>query len=290
MKLESTFTYNQVLEEPENAQKYYKAYGFLVVENVFSLIQCQEMKKRAERLVEEDKSLKTIGFSLKKNNHHSDNNFLSSAYKINYFYEDEMIDKNGNFIDKKINCISKLGHCLHDLDKVFKKFSYNKKFKNLLDIINLKNPTLSQSSYIFKQPFIGGEYLWHQDSTYLLTKPLSCTAIWTAIDDANENNGCLYVIPGSHVENIRKRVKHVKGQIIRETLNKKDWVDGQKYPLCAKKGSIILFHGSLAHKSSKNTSNLSRNAYVLHFFSRNTEYCKDNWLQRPKDFPFTHYT
>ena len=36
MKLESTFTYNQVLEEPENALKYYKAYGFLVVENVFS--------------------------------------------------------------------------------------------------------------------------------------------------------------------------------------------------------------------------------------------------------------
>ena len=46
-----------------------------------------------------------------------------------------MIDKNGNFMDKKINCISKLGHCLHDLDKVFNQFSYNKKFKNLLNII-----------------------------------------------------------------------------------------------------------------------------------------------------------
>ncbi len=33
-----------------------------------------------------------------------------------------MINKDGTFKDKKINCISKLGHCLHDVDLMFKKY------------------------------------------------------------------------------------------------------------------------------------------------------------------------
>ena len=39
-----------------------------------------------------------------------------------------MINKDGTFKDKKINCISKLGHCLHDVDKVFENCSKFAKF------------------------------------------------------------------------------------------------------------------------------------------------------------------
>ena len=202
-----------------------------MIENVFNKKQCDTLKKRAFYLVNKDKSKKVTGFSLKKNNHHSSDNFISSAYKINSFYEDSMINKDGTFKDKKINCISKLGHCLHDLDKVFKKYSYYYKIKKLMKLVNLNNPILNQSSYIFKQPFIGGEYLWHQDSTYLLTNPLSCVAFWVAIDNANKKNGCLIVKPGSHKEKIRKRVSLLKGKIIKKNLIKDEWNEKNNFPL-----------------------------------------------------------
>ena len=172
---------------------------------------------------------------------------------------------------------------------IFKKYSYHDRIKKIIKLTNLSKPILNQSSYIFKQPLVGGEYLWHQDSTYLLTYPLSCLALWIAIDDANEKNGCLIVKPSSHNEKIRKRLKYIKGKVIKEKLVNKEWDENNNIPLSVKTGSIIIFDGSLAHKSSENFSKQSRNTYVMHFFDNNCKYSKENWLQRPINFPFKNF-
>ena len=283
------FEFESLDENKSKALDFYITFGYMIIENVFDKKQCNEMKKRAYSLVAKDQSSSTIGYSLKKNKHHSSNNFLSSAYKINNFYEDKMINEDGSFKDKKINCVSKLGHCLHDIDLIFKKYSYHDRIKKIIKLTNLSKPILNQSSYIFKQPLVGGEYLWHQDSTYLLTNPLSCVALWIAIDDANEKNGCLIVKPSSHNEKIRKRVKYIKGKVIREKLVNKEWDENNNIPLSVKTGSIIIFDGSLAHKSSENFSKQSRNTYVMHFFDNNCKYSNENWLQRPLNFPFKNF-
>ena len=283
------YEFESLDENKSKVLDFYRRFGYVIIKNVFEQKHCDDMKKRAYFFVENDHSSNTVGFSLKKNKHHTSNNFLSSAYKINNFYEDKMINKDGTFKDKKINCISKLGHCLHDVDLIFKKYSYHDSIKKIIKLTNLSEPILNQSSYIFKQPLVGGEYLWHQDSTYLLTNPLSCLALWIAIDDANEKNGCLVVKPSSHKEKIRKRVKYIKGKIIKENLVNKEWDETNNVSLSVKTGSIIMFDGSLAHKSSENFSKQSRNTYVMHFFDNNCKYSKENWLQRPLNFPFKNF-
>jgi hypothetical protein len=45
----------------------------------------------------------------------------------------------------------------------------------------------------------------HQDSTFLYTEPLSCVAFWFAFEEATRDNGCLWVIPGSHKHGIKRR-------------------------------------------------------------------------------------
>lgn len=40
----------------------------------------------------------------------------------------------------------------------------------------------------------------HQDASYLYTEPRSLYGFWIALDDATEENGCLWFIPGSHKE------------------------------------------------------------------------------------------
>ncbi|HYI56486.1 MAG TPA: phytanoyl-CoA dioxygenase family protein, partial [Microlunatus sp.] len=39
---------------------------------------------------------------------------------------------------------------------------------------------------------------WHQDEFFIPTRDRSLTAVWIALDDATIENGCLWVLPGSH--------------------------------------------------------------------------------------------
>lgn len=52
---------------------------------------------------------------------------------------------------------------------------------------------------IFKQPYVGGEVVPHQDSSFLATDPFSCVGIWLALEDARRDNGCLWALPGAHL-------------------------------------------------------------------------------------------
>ena len=57
-------------------------------------------------------------------------------------------------------------------------------------------PGWPQSMLIFKQPYVGGEVVPHQDSSFIATDPLSCVGIWLALEDAMRSNGCLWALPG----------------------------------------------------------------------------------------------
>lgn len=52
-----------------------------------------------------------------------------------------------------------------------------------------------------KPPLKGRAFPWHQDSGYG-QGPLEYVTLWTALDDVDEENGCIWVIPGSHKNGI----------------------------------------------------------------------------------------
>src|SRR5262249_36842478 len=56
-------------------------------------------------------------------------------------------------------------------------------------------------------------------------------------------------------------------------------------PLEAAKGTLVLLHGLLPHRSSTNTSPQSRHAYSVHVIDAEAKYANDNWLQRGDDMP-----
>lgn len=98
--------------------------------------------------------------------------------------------------------INKVGHALHDLDPVFKKYSYDIRNGKILRDLGMKVPTIAQSMYIFKQPHIGGDVCAHQDGSYLYTDPQSVIGMWWSLDRCTVNNGCLWAVPGSHKHGI----------------------------------------------------------------------------------------
>ena len=63
------------------------------------------------------------------------------------------------------------------------------------------DPTSNSSATSSLSNHPGGiEKTYHQDSPYFKIEPMNLVTAWAALDDVTLENGCLYVVPGSHLE------------------------------------------------------------------------------------------
>jgi phytanoyl-CoA hydroxylase len=115
------------------------------------------------------------------------------------FFEKDSKDESGEFLVPMIQAFNKVGHAIHDLHPVFESFSYSQVVKTICkEILQYEKPQIAQSMYMFKNPFKGAEISRHKDSTFMATDPLSACGIWTSLDAATVENGCMFGVPGSH--------------------------------------------------------------------------------------------
>jgi phytanoyl-CoA hydroxylase len=266
----------------EQQLKDYREQGFLVLENFADNAECDELRARAEALVQEFDPEEVVSiFSTHEQNRLTDEYFLSSGDKIRFFFEENAFNADGTLKYKKEKSINKIGHALHDLDPVFERFSRSQKMKALAAAIGFADALLLQSMYIFKQPNIGGEVTCHQDSTFLYTEPIDIVGLWFALEDATIENGCLWAIPGGQRCGLKSRwVRTREGGMNFEIFDAKPWDEKELVPIAVSKGSLILLHGLLPHRSFENRSDRSRHAYTLHLIGADVNYPGDNWLQR----------
>lgn len=266
----------------------YNETGYLVLEGFAEESACDLLRARAEQFVREFDPAEVVSiFSTHEQNRLTDDYFLTSGDKIRFFFEENAFHPDGTLKYEKEKSINKIGHALHDLDPVFNRFSRSQNIKELAKAIGLEDCYLLQSMYIFKQPNIGGEVTVHQDSTFLYTEPLEIAGLWFALEDATIDNGCLWAVPGGHRRGLKSRWRRSQhGQMEFEIFDNEPWPEDELVPLEVSKGSLILLHGLLPHRSLENRSSRSRHAYTLHLIQAGAKYPADNWLQRPKTMPF----
>ena len=260
--------------------------GFLVVPNFVSDQDCLQLRERAMKLAElhvPSPEEATVFTADGKPQHASDDYFLTSGEQIRCFFEKDAFDEDGNLRAEPHLALNKLGHAMHDLDPVFDSFSRTPELAAVASDIGMRDPVLLQSMYIFKQPHIGGEVTCHTDHTYLWTEPQSVVGFWFAIDDATNENGCMWALPGGHRLPVRSRSRLNESR----TATVMDVLDPEPYPLdnlqCleAKRGTLVLLDGAVPHLSAANTSDKPRHAYTIHAIDGVARYPDDNWLQRP---------
>lgn len=141
-----------------------------------------------------------------------------------------------------------------------------------------------QSMLFFNPPGRGGQG-WHQDAYYINTYPDTLVGAWICLEPADEENGCLWVVPGSghepiyppcspgqlmHAEGVFEDLHEVENvSALDDEINTLSGV-AAKYPppvpVPVEPGDVIFFQGHLLHRSYVNRlGDRFRRAYVTHF-------------------------
>ena len=262
--------------------------GYLVLDDFVSHNECEKLRIRASEIVNDyDYNQPITIFTTNEQTRHSDLFFLESGDKIRCFFEEEAFDENGKLKQSKDLSINKIGHAMHDLDPVFDSFARSEALEAVAQDVGFEDPRILQSMYIFKQPKIGGEVSFHQDATFLYTEPVTVKGFWFALEDASQENGCMWVIPGGHRNNLKSRFyRNKKGNGTEiEILDDSQWETSKMVPLEVNAGTMVILHGLLPHMSYANRSKLTRHAYTMHLIEGNADYPECNWLQRSPEMP-----
>lgn len=111
---------------------------------------------------------------------------------------------------------------------------------------------------------------WHQDEHFIPTRDRSLTAAWIALDDATLDNGCLWVIPGSHRRGVLYPDRDQDDPEYDCTWEAYGfpYTEDDAVPVEIPAGAALLFNGYLLHRSLKNSGTRGyRRALVNHYMS-----------------------
>ena len=112
-----------------------------------------------------------------------------------------------------------------------------------------------------------GEVPWHQDSGYFepYCDDSLVLTMWIPLVNTNTDNGCLYVIPGTHKSAVADHEMHETGNYL---SIKKEFVPSQNWVACqVPKGGVLLLSNKVMHASFKNSTDRVRWSMDLRYQS-----------------------
>ena len=135
---------------------------------------------------------------------------------------------------------------------------------------------LGPDAYLFVEQWVvkgaeqGMKFAWHQDSGYVkfidpsnVHKPyLTC---WCALDDMSPANGTISVLPHEVVGTRNNVLDHVSEKGTNDLVGYHGNQPGVE--INVPKGSVVVFSSTSLHRSSANTTNRRRRAYLAQYSS-----------------------
>ncbi|OAS87811.1 MULTISPECIES: phytanoyl-CoA dioxygenase family protein [Metabacillus] len=128
----------------------------------------------------------------------------------------------------------------------------------------------------YKPPVTGGPTVWHQDHpAWPIIQPANLVSAWVALDDAIIENGCMWMVPGSHKWGDQQKYLgtdsnfmpfHKQPDLLPEGVNTK------AVPFEIKKGQVGYHHCLTWHGGTNNRSDRKRRAIAVHYMPGHTRY------------------
>jgi len=129
--------------------------------------------------------------------------------------------------------------------------------------------------YICKPPHNGHPVFWHQDGAYWKLTPMDALTVWLAVDESTPENGCLRIIPGSHIvpldapelrtDTPNMLYSSMRQELVDEWIRRMGVVDVVLQP-----GDVSIHHPKIIHCSEPNRSNKRRCGLDMGFIRTST--------------------
>jgi len=169
---------------------------------------------------------------------------------------------------------------VHKSDPVFLKLIHHPVISQMAaELMNTPEVRLWHDQVLYKRPGDGGGVSWHQDWSYWQpADPADMITSWTAFDPANEKNGCMNVVPGSHKWGLLKSSiidafspdydRFLKKAVPEEYLEKLE----ERVPYIMNVGDVGFHHCLTLHGSYANKTPRHRRGFVCHYLPQHSRY------------------
>ena len=122
---------------------------------------------------------------------------------------------------------------------------------------------LIHDQIFFKPAGDGARSQWHLDNNYFQCDPPdNALTIWIALDDADQENSCLWYMPGSH------KLPAGESKIVdtgsTKLIHLKEVDESKLVPYAIKAGHALMHHSLVVHGAYPNHSDLCRRSYGIH--------------------------
>ena len=123
----------------------------------------------------------------------------------------------------------------------------------------------------------GYETPWHQDGHYWPIRPLATCTVWVALEPSTRENGCLRVIPRSHVD--QHLHEHLHEERTDLTLNQRmadgTFDEATAVDLELEPGQMSLHDVYMIHGAAANTSGQRRTGVALRYMPSTSVFERD---------------
>lgn len=117
-----------------------------------------------------------------------------------------------------------------------------------------------------KQPAFSSVTGWHRDSRYWNFARAELVSTWLALGHEQPENGCLHVLPGSHLWTIEADQVDASQFLRTDTAKNKSLLD-QTTAVPLRQGDLLLFHSNLFHAAGRNTTDRTKFSMVFTYRS-----------------------
>ena len=141
-------------------------------------------------------------------------------------------------------------------------------------------------SAFFAKKGIGGKATpWHQDGQYWPIEPLETCTVWIAIDKANEENGCMKVIPGSHKE--RKYYSHHRDDsdeiVLNQAMDLTELPHSEIRNVVLEPGMFSFHDAFMVHGADANNSGKQRGGITFRFMPASCHFNREKAQKMVKE-------
>ena len=140
---------------------------------------------------------------------------------------------------------------------------------NILDAVESiigKNILACGTTLFIKEPDERGFVSFHQDAKYIGLEPHNWVTAWVAITDANENNGCMKMWPGTHKQELKyhnEKFDYNSGNLLTRGQTVENVPLEKTESVILSEGQMSLHHPRIVHGSGINKSKKRRIGFVI---------------------------